>query len=260
MYYYYYDHYLNQIVLKKLGHNFELDQLDEFIVEEGSGGNVSANYNHVSRAVRPLTHKHLFNTFSQDAVGTSGKTVHHLKHFSSKSLSSTFPGSDILICPSQRKFAFLEERVFLKNLGVYRLTFLYNLMTVLLFNSEPIVFQAFPSEDGWPFPSFLGSCGRFVVEEYVGPSLAEWLPTVGWKQRINAALQLLLIAQQFDRGQSGFRLYLTDTSLYNIAVTPDNQLKIIDGENIILVDLDQIKLGTAARLTIVAYVIIAYIC
>lgn len=87
-------------------------------------------------------------------------------------------GSDLLACPSQRKLTYLEDRVYAENRSVYRLTFLYNLATMLLLNSEPIVFQAFPAADGWPFPVHLGSCGRFVAQEHVGSTLAKWLPQV----------------------------------------------------------------------------------
>lgn len=54
---------------------------------------------------------------------------------------------------------------------------------------------------------------------------------------------MLKIAVQFTKGSSGFRLYATDLSLYNIAVDTNDSLKIIDGENIIVVDLQKILKG-----------------
>lgn len=93
----------------------------------------------------------------------------------------------------------------------------------------------------------MGACGRFIVEEYVGPNLAEWLPRADWKGRMNAALQLLRIADQLTRGIDDFRLYVTDVSLYNVAVDPTSTLKLIDGENIVVVDLEKIRQGRSLR-------------
>lgn len=73
--------------------------------------------------------------------------------------------------------------------------------------------------------------------------MAQWLPQASWKQKLNAALEMLKIAVQFTKGFSGFRLYATDLSLYNIAVGSDDSLKIIDGENIIVVDLQKVLQG-----------------
>lgn len=83
-----------------------------------------------------------------------------------------------------------------------------------------------------------------IVEEYVGQNLAQWLPLASWKEKLRAALELLKISVQFTEGVSGFRLYATDLSLYNIAVGLDGSLRIIDGENIIVVDLDKIQKGS----------------
>lgn len=55
---------------------------------------------------------------------------------------------------------------------------------------------------------------------------------------------MLKIAEQFNNGTAGFRLYATDISLYNIAVSSDGSLKIVDGENIVVVDIDKIQKGS----------------
>ena len=60
---------------------------------------------------------------------------------------------------------------------------------------------------------------------------------------MEAALQLLLMAEQLTVGKLGFRMYLTDWSLYNVAVDAEERLKIVDGENIIVVDLKKIEKG-----------------
>jgi len=103
------------------------------------------------------------------------------------------------------------------------------------------ILKTFSAEEGWPFPRAIGVCGRFFVEEYIGPSLVEWLPRANWKQRVHAAYQMLQIAQKFTIGVNGFRLYPNDLSIYNIAVDQKGNVKIIDAENIIIVDLEQIR-------------------
>lgn len=60
---------------------------------------------------------------------------------------------------------------------------------------------------------------------------------------MNAALLLLLMAEQLTVGKSGFAMYWTDWSLFNIAVDQQHRLKIVDAENIILVDLQKILRG-----------------
>jgi len=107
-------------------------------------------------------------------------------------------------------------------------------------NSEPLLFQAFSAENGWPFPHYEGACGRFVVEEYVGPSLSNWLPSASWIDKLDAALQLLLMAEQLSIGKAGFTMYWTDWSLFNIAVDKKRRLRIVDAENIIVVDSQKI--------------------
>ncbi len=63
-----------------------------------------------------------------------------------------------------------------------------------------------------------------------------------WRQRLDAALQLLRIATQLTDGVDGMRLYLTDVSLHNVAVSAKNgRLKIVDGEHIVVVDLDHVR-------------------
>jgi len=236
--------YLGQkVVIKKLGHNSDHEMLDNYILSNAGSHWENQECNHVSVAIRPLTHQFLQTKFIHDQLGESGKLVHHLKLFNKISdQDNALDGSDMLICPSQRKIDYIEEKVFERNQGVYRLTFLYNFMTTLLFNSEPLIFQAFPEDEGWPFARHLGACGRYVVEEYVGPNLAEWLPSASWKDKVNAALQLLKIAEKLNQGVDGFRLYLTDVSLQNVAINVStSNLKVIDGENIVVVDLEKMK-------------------
>ena len=107
--------------------------------------------------------------------------------------------------------------------------------------------QAFPARDGWPFPEYLGACGRVIVEEYVGLNLAEWLPRASWQEKVKVAAAMLKMAEKFTDGINGFRLYPTDVSIYNLAVSRDGAVKMVDGENIVIVDLQEIEKGNISK-------------
>ena len=83
-------------------------------------------------------------------------------------------------------------------------------------------------------------CGRVIVEDYVGPTLSH-LSHVPWLERADYARQLLEMAQEFSSAE--FRLYLTDVSLDNFAVDKKGKVKIVDAENIVLVDPSVRNLG-----------------
>lgn len=89
----------------------------------------------------------------------------------------------------------------------------------------------------------MGACGRVIVEEYVGLNLAEWLPRAAWQEKVKVATAMLRMAEKFTEGVNDFRLYATDVSLYNLAVSRDGVVKFVDGENIVIVDLQEIEKG-----------------
>merc|ERR1740128_44976 len=146
-----------RVVLKKLGHNYELGKLDNQILKL-SESRMSGLKRDVSFAIRELTHRYIAKEYIPDVQGTSGKTVLHLTFESNLTQRTPPTGSDMLVCPSQRKFNVIENQFIENNKGANRLGALYNIMTLLILNSEPLLFQAFPSEDGWPFPRYLGAC------------------------------------------------------------------------------------------------------
>lgn len=83
-------------------------------------------------------------------------------------------------------------------------------------------------------------CGRVIIEDYVGPTLSQ-LRHIPWLERADFARQLLELAQEFS--YSEFRLYLTDVSLDNFAVDAEGRVKVIDAENIVMVDSSVPDLG-----------------
>ncbi|CAL1261338.1 unnamed protein product [Larinioides sclopetarius] len=101
-------------------------------------------------------------------------------------------------------------------------------------------FKAFSQAEGWPFPQYFGSCGRVIVEEYVGKTIS-YFEDSPWKQRIDIAYQLLLIAQMLTENASGFSLYMTDVNMDNFAVRSDGTVLLVDVESIVIVDRSGFK-------------------
>ncbi|XP_071440094.1 divergent protein kinase domain 2A-like [Hetaerina americana] len=116
---------------------------------------------------------------------------------------------------------------------------LLHIWSLLHINPEPIILQLFPSQGGWPFPEYLGACGRLVAEEYCGEPLSAVAYNLSWEKRALLASQALTAAHRFTHGDSVFRLYLVDISPDNVVVMEDIKgihLKFVDLEDTILVD------------------------
>ncbi|XP_035224093.1 divergent protein kinase domain 2A-like, partial [Stegodyphus dumicola] len=101
---------------------------------------------------------------------------------------------------------------------------------------------AFSQTEGWPFPHYYGSCGRIIVEEYVGKTLA-YFENSPWKQRIDIAYQLLQISQMLTENSLEFALYMTDVNMDNFAVRSDGTVLLVDIENIVIVDRLMVQKG-----------------
>ncbi|XP_005106013.1 divergent protein kinase domain 2A [Aplysia californica] len=106
-------------------------------------------------------------------------------------------------------------------------------------NPEPLILQTFPKHQGWPFPEYIGACGRVVVEEHAGKTLSEFF-NAPFPVRAALAYQLMQIAETLST-KSDFALYLTDVSFENFAVDSSGKVTVIDLENIIVVDTLAIK-------------------
>lgn len=139
-------------MLKKLGHNAKLEELDRHILEQSVGLLRSPiEQLSVSTAVRPYTQQNVWLDRVKDLQGNGSTLVHRLRTFDPASddlrinalqgPADRFRGSEMFICPSQRKMNYIENEFVKNNVGLYRLTCLYNLMTLLLLNSEPLIFQ-----------------------------------------------------------------------------------------------------------------------
>ncbi|XP_059483036.1 divergent protein kinase domain 2A [Neocloeon triangulifer] len=202
-----------KVTLKKLGHNHELDELDTFVCRlmgqptECRLSEVVWRLDDVQTAI--------FNTVRSNLSLRSG----------------------ISFCPvvDPKQIDDLVDRVARHSKQTAYKTLLINVLTMFVLNPEPVILQAFPAEDGWPFPKYLGSCGRVTAQEYVGSNLGYYLNSE-WRTRARLALQLLKIAQRLTFHDQHFSLYLTDVTAENLAVDAHGTLKVVDLGNVIIVD------------------------
>ena len=135
-------------MLKKLARDDELEQLDHSLMQYSTllGNQSPTLLGGVSEAIRPFTQQYLHEEYVSDQQGNSTYLSQHLRIFNIASQfdpteESYLHGSDLLVCPSQRKLDYVEAKFVQNNLGINRLTSLYNLMTILLLNSEPLILQ-----------------------------------------------------------------------------------------------------------------------
>jgi len=111
---------------------------------------------------------------------------------------------------------------------------LENFLTLSFINPEPLIAMAFPKAENWPFPEYYGSCGRFAMFENCGQTLNQFT-TSDWTKKARLSLQVLDMALKFTFNEP-IRLYLTDWSLDNFAVSQTLRVTLIDLENIVLVN------------------------
>ncbi|GIY08276.1 divergent protein kinase domain 2A [Caerostris darwini] len=209
----------NRVILKKLAHDSEILNMDKLLCKKANLKPCKPN-----EAVRLLTLKAI-----------EPPNDYHLMN-----LIKVFePSTDITRCPSERLLTYLYNQLNAKRnfIEFEEMEFhqLGQLLYSLLLNPEAIIMQAFSQAEGWPFPQYYGSCGRVIVEEYVGRTIA-YFEDSSWEQRVDISYQLLLIAQMLTENASGFALYMTDVNMDNFAVRPDGTVLLIDVESIVIVD------------------------
>ncbi|XP_045200893.2 divergent protein kinase domain 2A-like [Mercenaria mercenaria] len=108
-------------------------------------------------------------------------------------------------------------------------------------NPEPLMLLTFPASEGWPFPEYYGACGRYIVEEYNGKSLADFYDAP-FEKRADLAYQMLKMADRLTSDPE-WNLYWTDLAAGNFAVDPAGKLTYIDAENIVVVDKQASKIA-----------------
>ncbi|XP_037075874.1 divergent protein kinase domain 2A-like [Pollicipes pollicipes] len=207
----------SDIVLKKLAHDAEFRQFDQLVCNG-------------SLRCQPRVHfyRGLLRTVFPE-LAADGSAALAL----APDVSARFEREQ-LTCPSRRFLKFLYDAFS----GQSELRF-YHFATMLLVNAEPLMLQAFPQSHGWPFPRYLGACGRLVLEQYIGPTLARY-HGASWRQRVELALQLLEIAEMLTSNDYDFNLYLTDVTAENLAVDSEGRVFIVDVEDVVVVDRQQL--------------------
>ncbi|XP_045601998.1 divergent protein kinase domain 2A [Procambarus clarkii] len=197
----------NSVVLKKLAHDSELKEFDSNLCKASR----DTEQCDVSQAIKTLLIK----------------TSHNFSQIISR-YPQLFKMSEGVKCNHNRSIQHLYDNYVKLDNGPYHH---HHFITMLAVNMEPLILNAYQHQQ-W-FPSLHGMCGRVMVESYVGPTLTQ-LSQVPWIVRADYAHQLLELAQDFTDGD--VRLYLTDVSLDNFAVDSNGKVKIIDAENIVMVD------------------------
>ncbi|RXN11901.1 deleted in autism 1 [Labeo rohita] len=220
-----------RIVLKRLGSNQELTDIDQKICKRATG--------------RPRC----------DLIQAMYKTEFARLNGDVRLLTpDVVEGwSDLVHCPSQRLLDRIVRRYAeTKDSGSFLLKNLKDtermqLLMTLAFNPEPLVLQSFPSDEGWPFAKYLGACGRMVAVNYVGEELWSFF-NAPWEKRVDLAKQLMDIAEQLTNNDFDFALYLLDVSFDNFAVGPrDGKVIVVDAENVVVADKRLIKQKSQGR-------------
>lgn len=150
-------------------------------------------------------------------------------------------------CPSERLMTKVKQIYNVKE-GDTASSNTLHLTSTLNLNQEPIIFQLFPAENGWPFPKFYGSCGRAVVVEDVGVPLDSYL-SEPWIERAKLALEVIKIAKRLMSNRERWGLYWTEIALVNFAVT-NTTVKLVDANQILVVDLSDSKIKAESKKTV----------
>jgi hypothetical protein len=116
------------------------------------------------------------------------------------------------------------------------------LVTTLMLNQEPILFQTFPRSEGWPFPSYIGACGRYVAIEAGDMRPLYEFHDASWSVRAKLAKQLLSIASKLTDNKSQYGIYFTHVNYGTFAVSESTlEVLIVDGRSLMVVDQFDVK-------------------
>lgn len=146
--------------------------------------------------------------------------------------------SDMFRCPSvrfvRRLLANYKERA-KHEVPIYYITDKIQVLVTAMINSEPLMLQTFPSSEGWPFPAYIGACGRFIVVENCGQSLKDFY-NAPIEKRADIAYQVLKIAEILTDNPHGYAIYWTELKANDFVVDKYGQVKFVDLNNVVVVD------------------------
>ncbi|KAJ8681163.1 hypothetical protein QAD02_016950 [Eretmocerus hayati] len=201
------------VVLKKLAHQSELEDFDKLICSDPGLLELCVN-KQKPRKLKTNFQKLIMNELSGGGFAD--------------------PDNKITLCPSTDGFDQLISNTQILQSADEKDLLKY-LWTIVKINPEPLLLQILQADNNWPVPKYFGACGRTIVEEYVGLPLSSYL-NEPWMRRAKIASSLLDAAYKFTFMDPKFSYYLTDISIDNIAVNNLDQAIFVDLENIIIVD------------------------
>ncbi|XP_042316808.1 divergent protein kinase domain 2B isoform X2 [Sceloporus undulatus] len=108
------------------------------------------------------------------------------------------------------------------------------LLYTLSVNAHPIMLQIFPGAEGWPFPKYLGSCGRLIVTISTRPLKAFY----GASSDVAAdlALQVLAVLESMTNNDLNYFFYFTRVDAGTFGVFSDGHLFIRDASTLGVID------------------------
>nr|XP_060626224.1 divergent protein kinase domain 2B isoform X2 [Anolis sagrei ordinatus] len=98
----------------------------------------------------------------------------------------------------------------------------------------PDLVQIFPGAEGWPFPKYLGSCGRLIVTTSTRPLKAFYGTTP--EVAADLALQLLAILESMANNDLSYFFYFTHVDTGTFGVFSDGHLFIRDASTLGVID------------------------
>lgn len=208
-----------QIIIKKLGHNKEFENIDEKICKD-------ANRPKGCDVARVL---HITNT--GDEIRRQGLLPKHLEKINHMFSCPTYSLIDRVLKYYKEKLTPTSNMLYTRDkLQIYATS---------LINAEPLMLQTFPAEEGWPFPKYHGACGRYIAVSHEGEPLHNFFSET-FQKRADIAYQIMKIAEKLNNEGNQFVLYWTDLSLENLVVDSSGKVTVIDLEDIIVVDREAI--------------------
>ncbi|XP_038238710.1 divergent protein kinase domain 2B isoform X1 [Dermochelys coriacea] len=148
--------------------------------------------------------------------------------------------SPMLRCPSQR----LLDRIVRRYAEVPDAGSIYmghltdrdklRLLYTLSVNAHPILLQIFPEAEGWPFPKYLGSCGRLIVTASTRP-LKEFYSSPP-EVAADLALQLLSIVNSMRNNDMNYFFYFVHVDAGTFGIFNNGLLFIRDASTLGIID------------------------
>nr|XP_006819944.1 PREDICTED: deleted in autism protein 1 homolog [Saccoglossus kowalevskii] len=217
---------------KRLGTNAEFQKLDNFICV-----NTSQEVNcDVGDAV-VMTYLASDEAFT---VPHFRNELWKVAHTSKADLSAT-------VCATDRFIDELKELYNKDRKGILNEEERARLMTSLILNPEGLLLKFFletgyEEDIAWPFPQYIGECGRVVITEHAGKPLVQFL-NASWEQRVALSLQLFDMVDTFLKGSSDWLVLFGDFRFSNFAVTDTGRVVVTNLKDILIVDKQETLKG-----------------